>query len=140
MKSKINMNYFNKFIKINDKYLPPYDEGYTKANQIVLAVNNIIYGWYNDGDTYDNTHFKFNCWNDLSTYANWLFKYTSASNILNKYFKCWNDAEYENILIELAETFLNEEYLEQNSRLPRIGCVYEEDGPFRYEYIEEDEE
>ena len=36
---------------LTDKYLPEDGQGENKASQLVTAANNIIYGWYNNGDT-----------------------------------------------------------------------------------------
>ena len=73
------MVYFNKFKQINDSYLPDTGEGDTMATQICTAVNKLIYGWYNDGDVYDNTYMIDGWCNDLSSYANWLYGHVSAS-------------------------------------------------------------
>lgn len=39
----MGQEYFRKFKKINDKYLPDYGEGNTFASQAVTAVNKLIY-------------------------------------------------------------------------------------------------
>ena len=38
-----NWDYFNKFNKVTEKYLPLCGEGKTKTTQIVTAVNKLIY-------------------------------------------------------------------------------------------------
>lgn len=73
----VDWEYFNKFKEINNKYLPDRDEGKTKASQVVTAVNKLIYKWYNDGDVFDNHYFLAGWWNDLSSYANWLYENTN---------------------------------------------------------------
>ena len=52
----VDWEYFNKFEKINDKYLPLSGQGETMATQICTVVNKLVYKWYNDGDVFDNTH------------------------------------------------------------------------------------
>ena len=73
----VDWGYYDKFDGINDKYLPVYSEGETKATQIVTAVNKLVYKYYNDGDVFDNTRYLSGWANDLSDYANWLYKYTT---------------------------------------------------------------
>ena len=50
------------------------------ASQLVTAVNKLVYKWYNDGDVYDNIHSLDNWANDLSSYANWPYKYIPESS------------------------------------------------------------
>ena len=74
MQEGVEWDYFDKFQKIIDKYMSSNGEGETKASQVVTAINKLIYKWYNDGDVFDNTHHLKGWWNDLSSYANWLYK------------------------------------------------------------------
>lgn len=135
----VDWNYFNKFDKLSDKYLPDEGEGETKATQIVTAVSKLVYKWYNDGDVFDNTYYLSGWCNDLSTYANWLAKYTSkAGAILDKISKCVNDEDYEDLLKELADSLLEEEYLSQQNDFKKTDSIYECAGKF--EFVEDDEE
>ena len=68
---------FDKFSEISDKFLPVSGEGNTVATQIVTAVSKIVYKWFNDGDVYDTAHYLTGWYNDLSSYANWLYEYAS---------------------------------------------------------------
>lgn len=128
-------SYFSKseFEIVNDKYLPNIGEGETMATQIVTAVNKLIYKWYNDGDVYDNTREMKGWMNNISSFANWLHKYTSASDILEEIWECYTTDEYENILVKLADLLLNEKYLESEAKKPKSGSVYHCNGPFVFE-------
>lgn len=138
--ANVDWNYYNKFRLVNDRYLPMMGEGETKATQIVTAVNKLIYKWYNDGDVYDNTG-CLNGWsNDLSSYANWLRKYTVSSDILDAIYGCRTEGDYEALLQRLADRLLDEELLEKDAGNPAIDSIYTADGPFRYIEPEEDED
>lgn len=132
--------YYDKFDGINEKYLPERGEGETVATQIVTAVNKLIYKWYNDGDVFDNTHHLEGWANDLSSYANWLYENTKdAWKILNKISDCISDSEYEDLLQELADKLLNEEYLAEQNKLEKVGTIYDCDGKFKYVEDNEDD-
>ena len=132
--------YFEKFEPVNDKYLPAMGEGENMATQIVTAVNKLVYKWYNDGDVYDNTHILQGWCNDLSSYANWLHKFTFAADTLEGIWECRNDRDYEQILADLADALLNNEYLEMRAQLPKVESIYDCDGPFEFREYEDDEE
>ena len=137
----MDWEYFNKFDGICDKYLPISGEGETLASQIVTAVCKLVYKWYNDGDVYDNTYSLEGWANDLSSYANWLYRYTEASGILESISDCWNSSQYESLLAELADTLLVEEKLEELNKTSKTGSIYKCSGPFQFvESWEEDEE
>ena len=119
--------------------MPCRGEGETKATQIVTAINKLVYKWYNDGDVFDNTHYLVGWWNDLSSYANWLEHHTDkASDILHKISKCYDDGDYEDLLKELADTLLDENYLEEQDQIGKEGTIYQCWGSF--EYVEIDDE
>ena len=134
----VNWNYFDKYEAITDKYLPASGEGETVATQIVTAVSKLIYKWYNDGDVYDNTGAMEGWCNDVSSYANWLWKNTHADVILDRIESCCDEGDYEYILKELADELLNEKYLKAMDKQVKDGSIYECEGPFRFEEIEED--
>ena len=138
----VQWDYYDKFEAVTEKYLPDMGEGETKASQIVTAVTKLVYKWYNDGDVFDNTHHLEGWANDLSDYANWLDKCTDlkASGILAKIKDCYNDSDYENLLKELADTMLNEEYLAEQNKFEKVGTIYECDGKFKFVEFDEDEE
>ncbi|MCQ2113306.1 MAG: hypothetical protein MJY95_08215 [Bacteroidaceae bacterium] len=139
--NEVGWNYFNKFDKVNEKYLPAYGEGETLAEQIVTAVNKLIYKWFNDGDVYDNVNSCMDGWcNDLSSYANWLHEYADGCDeILDEIFEIYTDRDYEFILAELADLTLNENYLSSYIE-EKIGTIYECYGPYEFnEYSDEDE-
>ena len=138
----VQWDYYDKFEAVTEKYLPDMGEGETKASQIVTAVTKLVYKWYNDGDVFDNTHHLEGWANDLSSYANWLDKCTDlkASGILAKIKDCYNDSDYENLLKELADTMLNEEYLAEQNKFEKVGTIYECDGKFKFVEFDEDEE
>lgn len=112
---------YKKFHPINDKYLPDMDESDTMANQIVTAINKLVYKWYNDGDVFDNVNSGLTGWaNDLSDYANWLYQYVpETKNILSDVFDIHNTSDYEIILKELADLCLNEDFLSKYNEKPK---------------------
>lgn len=146
-----NWNYFNRFDTILDEFMPDVGEGDTMASQAVTAVNKIVYKWYNDGDVYDNTYGLVGWVNDLSSYANWLNKYIPYSRtILSEIENCRVDDEYENILVELADTVLDRNLLNKLNT-EKAGSIYDCDGPFKFvdtseveeegeDYFDEDDE
>ena len=141
----VDWSYYNgeRFQRIMDQYLPDTGEGETMASQIVTAVTKLVYKWYNDGDVYDNTYSLSGWWNDLSTYANWLYNYMDeeTGDILCGIEDCHNDSDYEDLLRKLADHLLDEEDLEKEAQFPADGSIYNEhDGPFYFEEQEEDEE
>lgn len=132
--------YFKKFERVNGMFLPIRGEGENKAEQVVTAVNKLVYKWYNDGDVFDNTHYLSGWANDLSSYANWLHAHTSAGRILEKVWCCRNDSDYEDLLAQLADKLLDGEDLEVMAREPKVGSIYDCDGPFRFEWLDEEDE
>ena len=138
----VSWNYYDddKFEKVNDKYLPYKGEGATKAMQIVVAVNKLVYKYYNDGDVFDNTHYLEGGLNDLSSYANWLYHHTDTKHILDKIVHCMTDEEYEDLLKELADKLLNEEYLAEFSEVKKVESIYDCIGKFKFAEYQEDEE
>ena len=132
----VNWDYYDKFDSIEERYLPIRGEGETKATQIVTAVTKLVYKWYNDGDVFDNTYYLEGWANDLSSYANWLDKYTKASIILSKISDCYDNDDYEYLLKFLSDLLLNEKYLDKMNREKKEGSIYNCDG--RFKFIEED--
>jgi hypothetical protein len=137
----IDWSEFEQFDNVTDRYLPNTGEGTTMAEQIVTAVTKIVYKWYNDGDVYDNTNGMLTGWgNDLSSYANWLYKNTPwVKEILERVWDACSDSEYEEILWDLACNLLNTEDLE-SYEIPAQGTIYKCDGPFKFEEDDEEEE
>lgn len=132
---------FDKFSDIEQKYLPNMGEGDNMATQVVTACSKLIYKWYNDGDTYDNTNMEG--WaNDLSDYANWLAEYAGCGPILDKVFNLsYNDTDgYENILYQLAEYCFDEEFLAECEKKPKEGSVYDCSGDYVFEEQSYDDE
>lgn len=137
----VNWNYYDKFDKVIHEYLPAQGEGATKATQLVTAINKLIYKWYNDGDVFDNTQNSLGWANDLSSYANWIRYYIKLSDkILDKVFNCKSNSDYEDLLQELADLYLNEWVLSELNKYPKEGSIYECDGIFRFKEISDEEE
>lgn len=140
----VDWGYYNKFEDINNKYLPDSGDGETLASQVVTAINKLVYKWYNDGDVYDNVNSKMEGWaNDLSDYANWLAQnIDGAKDILDKIFDLgYGDSNgYEIILKELADEYLDEQFLNTLREQPKEGSVYDCSGPYEFKEYEEDEE
>ena len=134
----VSWDYFDKFTDLIDTYMPFRGEGETMASQICTAINKLVYKWYNDGDVYDNRYFLNGWCNDLSSYANWLSKYIDAVE-LDKIKEIMTDEAYENILKELADKYLDAEYLAVMAKKPKVGSIYDCDG--YYQFVEDwDEE
>lgn len=124
---------FDKFSSVDEVYLPPWGEGDTKATQICTAVTKLVYKWYNDGDVFDNTHTMEGWCNDLSCYANWLWKNVPESKpILAGIETCYRDDDYEQLLYDLCEAINTEEFLGNCANSPRIGTIYDCKGPFKF--------
>ena len=139
----VDWGYYDKFDGINDKYLPMRGEGETKATQIVTAVSKLVYKWYNDGDVFDNTKYLKGWANDLSSYANWLYHHTTewAQKILDTVYDCYSDSEYEDLLQELTDELLKEEYLAEQDKIKKEFSIYNYEGKFKFvEYDEDDYE
>lgn len=129
----VRLGYFSRFDELCNKYLLHMGEGETKATQIVASVSKLIYKWYNDRDIFDNTYYLEGWCNDLSTYANWLAKYTSkAGVILDKISKCLDNGDYEDLLKELADSLLEEEYLSQQNEFEKVDSIYKCNGKFKF--------
>lgn len=130
----VEWSYFNRFEKITDKYMPSVGEGETKASQLVTAINKLVYKWYNDGDVYDNTNWLDGWANDLSSYANWIYKnYPESQAILDNITNAKTNGEYEQILKQLADTFLKESFLTEENKKSATGTIYKCEGNFRFE-------
>ena len=136
----VDWGYYDKYEELIEKYMPMRGEGETVASQIVTAVNKLIYKWYNDGDVYDNTHHLEGWANDLSDYANWLYENTkNAWKILNKIADCVTESDYEDLLKELADELLNEDFLAEQNKVEKTGTIYDCDGKFKYEEQDDEE-
>lgn len=139
----VDWDYYDKYSTLIDKYLPSQGEGENMATQIVTAISHIIYKWYNDGDVYDNTHMLDGWCNDLSSYANWMYKYIPDSRfILNQIIFAQNGDNYETILKSLVDKFLDNDLLKEYENKPKLGSIYDCEGKFKYNayYGENDEE
>lgn len=139
----VDWSYYDaqKFESANDKYLVTVGEGTTMATQICVAINKLIYKWYNDGDVFDNTYGMIGWANDLSSFANWLYKHVSgAKEILLLIKHCCVDADYEKLLQKLADSFLNLDFLNRYATAPKIDSIYSCDGPFVYYRCDDDPE
>ena len=128
---------FDKYNEIICKYMPHSGEGDTMASQAVTAVNKLVYKWYNDGDVYDNTHCLDGWCNDVSSYANWLYNNLGAY-FLDMVWMAASGDDYEEILYQLAEFVLDEDYLERLGRKEKKGSIYDCEGIFTF--VENDDE
>lgn len=135
----VDWDYYDKYNTLIDEYLPSQGEGENMATQLVTAINKIIYKWYNDGDVYDNTHMLDGWCNDLSSYANWLYKNIPESQfILDQIVVAQNGDNYENILKSLADKFLDNDLLKEYESKPKLDSIYDCEGKFKfYEYRSE---
>lgn len=139
----VSWDYFNKTDDLCHKYLPRTGEGDNYAEQIVTAISKLVYKWYNDGDTYDTKNMSGGA-NDLSSYANWLAKYVDgAKEILDRVISndfYWDDADaYEDILKDIVDNYMTEEFLEQASKSEKVGTIYNCDGDYSCEDNDEED-
>ncbi len=124
------------FNEVERKYLPVRGEGDNMATQIVTAVTKLIYKWYNDGDVYDNSYCLEGWCNDLSSYANWLYKNVpETENILLKISSCLEDGDYEDLLKELCDTTNTMEFLADYEKKTKVGSIYECSGIFKFDSV-----
>lgn len=132
---------FDSYEEIIDKYMLPNGEGDTLASQAVTAVNKLVYKWFNDGDVYDNTY-RLEGWaNDLSSYANWLYKYVDGTqDILDRITEARSREDYEGILKALCDEVLDDELLTELAKAEKQDSIYEAEGPFKFEWHDDDDE
>ena len=136
----VDWSYYNKFVSIEDKYLPVSGEGETRATQIITAVSKLVYKWYNDGDVFDNTYHMNGWCNDLSSYANWLDKYANVDDVLGKIRECYTYDDYEDLLKELTDITHDEVFLYEQDKMPKIDSIYTCKGRFKFVENNEDDE
>jgi hypothetical protein len=135
----VQWDYYDKFKSVIDKYMPATGEGETIASQAVTAVNKLIYKWYNDGDVFDNSRYLEGWCNDLSSYANWLYNHTDRAKILENIFCISTHSEYEDLLKEMADSILDDDWL-STQELEKQGSIYQCRGPFKFVDYDEEEE
>lgn len=143
IKASVDWSYYNapKFKEVEDAYLPATGEGDTMANQMITAVTKLVYKWYNDGDVFDNNYGMEGWANDLSSYANWLYRFIDGTaSILNQIRDCYNDNEYEGLLQDLADYCFSPDVITLYADQPKAGSIYNCDGPFEFTEYSEDEE
>ena len=108
------------------------------ASQAMVALNKLVYKYYNDGDVYDN-RYRLKGWaNDISSYANWLYEYIpETAKILNNVRRVQDESGYEDLLKDLTEVICDDQLLADLAVEPKTGSVYNCNGPF--EFIEDNE-
>ena len=122
------------------EYMPDRGEGETMASQIATAVNKLVYKWYNDGDVFDNTHYMTGWANDLSSYANWLYKNVpNTRSVLDQIETCYTEDDYADMLFELALFCLDMNFLRKYAVKEKTGSIYRCDGKFEFEYREDND-
>ena len=134
---------WNDFDRFETKYMPDEDDGNTLASQAETALNRLVYRWFNDGDVYDNQHGMTGFGNDISGSANWLANhFPGAKQILDRIYDIGSDEDkYEDILYDIScLVYDTPNLLDSLNNIPKIGCAYSEDGPYKSEYWDEDEE
>ena len=108
---------------LTSKYLPEDGQGENKASQLVTAANNIIYGWFNNGDTISGDG------NDLTSYANWIDKHIKEPEIrkiLKDDYINYDDTYYlSEIILPLIRFVFREDFLEGLASQEIEGDIYE---------------
>ena len=137
----VNWNDYGQFSDILHQYLPARGEGDSKATQLVTAVNKLVYKWYNDGDVYDNTGALEGWENDLSSYANWIYKYNpSYRSLLDRVFECYTDDDYESLLWDISEKTFQPKFLQALAAKDAVGSIYDCNGPYEFKEGDDDKE
>lgn len=144
LKENVNWDFYNNKIKnMMHKYFPDREENETLASQIVVVIRELVYAWNNDGDVYDNVHSNLKGWiNDISSYANWLYKYVDGTqDTLKKIYGMSNNKnDYETLLKEIVDKFLDDNFLAQAAKSKEEGNIYDCSGPFEFKYKEPEDE
>ncbi len=136
----VDWNDYKQFSDLLHQYLPAQGEGDSKATQLVTAVNKLVYKWYNDGDVYDTTGALKGWENDLSSYANWIYRYNpSYRNLLDQVFECYTDDDYESLLWDISKKTFQPEFLEALAAKDVAGSIYDCKGPYEFKYDEGEE-
>lgn len=127
---------------IQEEFLPYDGEGENFSSQAVTAVSKLIYKWFNDGDVYDNNYYLEGFVNDLSSYANWLYKYVpEVRDILERIYTAQDENSYSAILYNLLESILSWDFVNEHKDEDCIGSIYDCEGPFSFRiYDEEDDD
>ncbi len=137
----VDWSYFDKFDNIIEIYLPVKGEGENMATQAVTAVGKLVYKSSNDGDVYDNNYYLSGWANDLSSFANWIYKYIPETQaILDRISRITSEGEYENILKDLADIVFTEDYLLVLAGEKAVDSIYEAEGSFSFSEYDEDED
>lgn len=131
---------FDRWNKVDEIYLPMTGEGDTMATQIVTAVTRLVFKWFNDGDVFDNSSWLDGWCNNLSSYANWLARYTGAKKILDRVYTCYIGDDYTDLLYDLCEALLDMKDLERWNKQPKQGSIYDCDGDYHFEELTDKEE
>lgn len=139
LNENVSWDYFDKYQDIADEF-GVVGESKNMANQIVSAISILIYRWYNDGDTYDNLDGLIGSYNDISSFANWLYTYCpETQEILKSIYDVSGDMSmYENILKGLADTMFNKTILNKYVDKQVEGNIFKCDGPFKNTYLEDE--
>lgn len=127
--------------KIEREYLPRVGEGDSMMSQAVTATSKLIYNWFKDEDVFDTTSGLQMGFNDLSSYANWLYKYIpEVKNILDKVYEIWAKKDYVELLYDLFQAIYNQKIVDKYSLKTNVGSIYNCDGPFECVEPEDAEE
>lgn len=125
----MNFDAFEQFEPMIAKYMPGEGEGDTLASQMVTAANHLVYKLYNDGDVPDNTHGLSGWCNDISSFANWLYRYVPGlSDFFRRYSALDDEDEYADLLVDVFKTI--QDCVENYENTPAKGSIYDCDGPF----------
>lgn len=125
--------------KIEHDYLPDYGEGKTKMSQAITASSKLIYRWFNDGDFFDARVDLPLDGEDLSSYANWLYKHIPETrDILDRVKDMFCGTGYIELLYDLYLTIYTQEMADKYAQQEKVDSIYDCDGPFSCE--EESEE
>lgn len=119
------------------EYLPECGEGENIANQVATAINKIIFKWYNDGDVYDNRYYLKGWYNNISSYANWLyFEYNNAefNELLDSIKVCKTESDYDELICKI-EVFANKIDYESLTKKEKIDSVYTYNKNIRFKFV-----
>ena len=107
------------------------------ATQATTALDTIINEWYYTKEVYDNRYLKGLEGDDISSYANWLYKYVADNRTRSIMFSIINQRDpdrYEYGLKLIHDYIMDKKLLAELEKSKTKGSIYNCEGPFSYEH------
>ena len=131
---RLDYGYFDRFDEVLYIYRPKtIRQGETKATQLAVAIKILIFEWYEENGVYDNTELVKYSGINLTNYANWIYNnYPESRQILDRVYTIYHAAGYDMILKDLADKFLDKDFLSKEHKKPACGSIFETKGKFKF--------